>query len=309
MTTTIMKRALLGAVAVAACLATSLPALALDVAWVHSNAAAQSEQRAKAGFEAWLKETGKSDWTVSFLDSGGSGERTANNLDNAVQRGVDAVILSMADLRASEAIIAKAAADGVPVFTIDSGWVPGVIQDVTTNNWDMSAKVSVYLLDSLGGKGNIIFLRMAEHHGTRKRGETMAAILKEYPNIKVLAEHNIDYTAFYEDTVKTMEDYAARFGEEINGVWAPWDEPAAAAVSVLQKNNIKAMVTGIDGHPQAVEAVKNKDSMVVATVSQPFEGMGAQVGEWIQKVVVDKTDPATLFTTKTTYMDAPLITK
>ncbi|MFD2649982.1 hypothetical protein ACFS3B_00075 [Brucella rhizosphaerae] len=52
----------------------------------------------------------------------------------------------------------------------------------------------------------------------------MATVLKEYPEIKVIAEHNIDYTAFFEDTTSTMQDYASRFGEEINAVWAPWDE-------------------------------------------------------------------------------------
>lgn len=33
-------------------------AQALELAWVHANAAAQSEQRVKAGFDAWLAETG-----------------------------------------------------------------------------------------------------------------------------------------------------------------------------------------------------------------------------------------------------------
>ena len=303
-----LLRAIGAAVVVAGSMLAAGAAQAVDVAWVHSNAAAQSEQRAKAGFEAWLKETGK-DWTVSYLDSGGSGERTANNLDNATQRGVDAIILSMADLRASEAIIKRAAAEGVPIFTIDSGWVEGVVQDITTNNWDMSAKVSVYLLDLMNAKGNIIFLRMAEHHGTRKRGETMAAILKEYPNIKVLAEHNIDYTAFFEDTTRVMEDYASRFGDEIDGVWAPWDEPAQAAVNVLKAKGVKAFVTGIDGHPQAVAEVENPDSMFMATVSQPFEKMGATVGGWIEEVVVEKKPAAEIFRTRTTYLDAPLITK
>ena len=107
---------------------------------------------------------------MDFLDSQGSGEKVAANLQNAVSRQADAVILTMADLRASRSIIQQAAKDGLPIFTVDSGWVPGDIVDVTTNNWDMSAKVSTFLLNSIGGKGNIIFLRMAEHHGTRKRG-------------------------------------------------------------------------------------------------------------------------------------------
>lgn len=138
----------------------------------------------------------------------------------------------------------------------------------------------------------------------------METILKEYPDIKVLAEHNIDYTAFFEDTTSTMQDYASRFGEEINAVWAPWDEPAQAAINELTAAGLKNVkVIGIDGHPQAVAEVCKPDSLMIATVSQPFEKMGAQAGEWIEAIVEKKEDPATVIPSKTVYMDAPLVTK
>ncbi|MGD9481247.1 UNVERIFIED_ORG: substrate-binding domain-containing protein (plasmid) [Roseateles sp. XES5] len=295
--------------AAAGFLLSAVSASAMNLAWVHANAAAQSEQRVKAGFDAWLKETGK-DWNVSLLDSGGSGERTASNLQDAASRGVDAIIITMADLRASRAALDAAIKANIPVITVDSGYIPGVLVDITTNNWAMSSDVSPYLLNELGGKGNIIFLRMAEHHGTRKRGDVMETILKEYPDVKVLAEHNIDYTAFFEDTTSTMQDYASRFGEEINAVWAPWDEPAQAAINVLQGAGLKNVkVIGIDGHPNAVAEVCKPDSLMIATVSQPFEKMGAQAGEWIEAIVEKKEDPAKVIPSKTVYMDAPLVTK
>lgn len=282
---------------------------ATDIAWVHANAAAQSEQRVKAGFDGWLKDKGK-DWKISLLDSGGSGERTASNLQDAASRGVDAIVITMADLRASRAALDAAIAAGIPVFTVDSGYITGVMVDITTNNWAMSSDVSPYLLNELGGQGNIIFLRMAEHHGTRKRGDVMETILKEYPDIKVLAEHNIDYTAFFEDTTSTMQDYAARFGDQINAVWAPWDEPAQAAINALTAAGVKNVkVIGIDGHPQAVAEVCKPDGLMIATVSQPFEKMGAQVGDWIEAIVEKKEDPAKVIPSKTVYLDAPLVTK
>lgn len=298
------------AVSVAALVLGAQAAQALDIAWVHSNAAAQSEQRVKAGFDAWLSETGKADWNVNLLDSGGSGEATASNIQDAVSRGADAIIITMADLRASRAAIDAAVQAGIPIFSVDSGYVDGVQVDVTTNNWAMSSDVSPYLLDQLGGQGNIIFLRMAEHHGTRKRGDVMEDVLKEYPDVKVLAEHNIDYTAFFEDTSRTMEDYATRFGGEIDAVWAPWDEPAQAAINALTAAGVTDVkVIGIDGHPQAVAEVCKPDSMMIATVSQPFEGMGSQVGEWIDAIVVQGQPSEQVIPSKTVYMEAPLVTK
>ncbi len=295
--------------AVAAVIGLATPAVAQDIAWVHSNAAAQSEQRVKAGFEAWLSEEGKP-WKVSYLDSRGSGEAIASNIQDATARGVDAIIVTMADLRASTAAISEAAAAGVPIFSVDSGYVDGAVVDITTNNWAMSASVSPYLLDQLGGAGNIIFLRMASHHGTRKRSDVMEDILKEYGDIKVLAEHDIDITAFFEDTTNQMQDYVTRFGEDIDAVWAPWDEPAQAAINVMSAAGLKDVkVIGIDGHPQAVAEVCKENSMMIATVSQPFEGMGSQVGDWISSIVIDGKEAASVIPSNIVYMDAPLVTK
>ncbi|MEI4488736.1 substrate-binding domain-containing protein [Frigidibacter sp. MR17.14] len=285
-------------------------AQALEVVMVNSNAAAQSDQRTKAGFQKWIADNGKSDWNVSFLDSGGSGEATASNIQDAASRGVDAIVVTMADLRASSAALKAASDANIPVFAVDSGFVDGVVVDVTTNNWAMSSDVSVYLLDQLKGHGNLLFFRMAEHHGTRKRGDVMETVLKEYPGIKVLATHNIDYTAFFEDTSRTMEDYAARFGSEINAVWAPWDEPAQAVVNQLNAAGLTGVkVIGIDGHPQAIAEVCKPESPMIATVAQPFEKMGAQVGQWIQDIVVDGKEKADVIPSDIVYLDAPLVTK
>ena len=304
-----MKKEALAAVVAVAGLGIAGPAFALDVAWVHSTAAAQSEQRVKAGFEEWLAETGR-DWNVSFLDSNGSGEAIASNIQDAAARGVDAIIVTMADLRASTAAIAEAANAGIPIFSVDSGYVDGAVVDVTTNNWAMSANVSPYLLDQMGGEGNIIFLRMASHHGTRKRSAVMEDILSEYGDVEVLAEHDIDISAFFEDTTNVMQDYVARFGTDIDAVWAPWDEPAQAAINVMSAAGLSDVkVIGIDGHPQAVAEVCKPESMMIATVSQPFEGMGAQVGEWISAIVVDGASAEDVIPSKTVYMDAPLVTK
>jgi len=301
------KKAALAAVAGLLC--SAFNASAINVAWVHATAAAQSEQRTKAGFDAWLKANGK-DWKVSLLDSGGSGERTATNIQDAASRGVDAIIISMADLRASRAAINAAVKARVPIITVDSGYIDGVLADITTNNWAMSSAVSPYLLNEMGGKGRIIFLRMAEHQGTRKRGDVMATILKEYPDVKVLAEHNIDYTAFFEDATSTMQNYVARFGDQIDAVWAPWDEPAQAAINALQGAGLKNVkVIGIDGHPNAVVEVCKPGGMMIATVSQPFEKMGELAGQWLDAIVVKKQDPGKVIPSKTVYLDAPLVTK
>ena len=68
-------------------------------------------------------------------------------------------------------------------------------------------------------------------------------------------------------------------------------------------------VIGIDGHPRAVAEVCKENSMMIATVSQPFEGMGSQVGDWIKAMVVDGAERSAVIPSDIVYMDAPLVTK
>jgi ribose transport system substrate-binding protein len=282
----------------------------LKIAWVHMNAATNSEQRAKKGFEDFIKAQGYP-WELSVFDSKGSGQALASNLEDAVQRKVDAIIVSMADLRAAKAALEDANKAGIPVYSIDSGWTPGIVVDITSNNFVMSSKVSSYLVDRLGGEGKIVAFKMAEHHGVRKRGEVLDLIVKENPGIQILESHNIDYTNFYQDTLQTMEDYLQRYGKEIKAVWAGWDEPAMAAAAAIQaagfsKDDI--FVVGIDGHPPAVEEMQ-KGSPLVATVAQGFEVMGENIAKYINDIIVNGKPKDEVIPSTTVYVDTPLITE
>lgn len=282
----------------------------LRIAWVHMNAAANSEQRAKQGFEEYIKAQGYQ-WEVSVSDSKGSGQTFASNLEDAVQRKVDAIIVSMADLRAAKAALEDANKAGIPVYAIDSGWTPGIEVDITSNNFVMSSKVSSYLVDRLGGEGKIVAFTMAEHHGVRKRGEVLDVIVKENPGIEIIENHNIDYTNFYQDTLQSMEDYLQRYGKEIKAVWAGWDEPAMAAAAAIQAAGFSRddmFVVGIDGHAPAIEEIKNGSPMV-ATVAQGFEVMGENIAKYIHEIQVNGKPKDEVIPATTVYVDTPLITE
>jgi ribose transport system substrate-binding protein len=282
----------------------------LKIAWIHYNAAANSEQRAKKGFEDYLKAQGFQ-WDLSTSDSKGSGQAFASNVEDAVQRKVDAIVVSMADLRAGKASIESANKAGIPVYSVDSGWTPGIEVDITSNNFVMSSKVSSYLVDRLGGQGKIIAFTMAEHHGVRKRGEVLKLIAKENPGIQIIEDHNIDYTNFYQDTQRSMEDYLQRYGKDIKAVWAGWDEPAMAAAAAIQAAGFTKkdmFVVGIDGNAPALEEMK-KGSPMVATVAQGFEVMGESIAKYINEIIVNGKPKAQVITSTTVYVDTPLLTE
>lgn len=285
------------------------PSKELDILWVHSGAANQSEQRAYAGFMAYIKQMGWN-WKVTEVNSEDQDAISANHISDGVAKGYDVIITSMVDMRTIVPAIKEANAANIPIFSIDCGYAEGVVVDVTSNNNVMSAKVSTYLTDVLGGQGNICVLSASGFAGGRKRGNVLYAVLKECPGIKVLDDHNIDLTDFFNDSANATEDWVARFGDQIDAIWCVWDEPAMAATNVLTAAGYTRddiVIVSIDGNEAAVQMMRD-GSPIIATVAQPFEIMGSQTAKFIQSYVVNGEPWETAIGATTFYVDAPLIT-
>lgn len=281
----------------------------VDITWIAGNAALQTEHRIREGFFDYLKTKGHEDWNVTYLDSAGSAEKVANNIQDAVSRGSDFILVTVADLRASESALLGAQEAEIPVFTADSGWIPGVITDVTTNNWQMSSEVSLSLVNAIRGRGNIVVFTGDGLKPVRERTDTLQAILNEYPNVKVLAKHDINISNFYQDTMNAMQDIATRYGEEIDAVWAPWDEPAQAAITALAAAGLNVPVTGMDGHQTAIDAICQDGSMFLATGRQQFELWGATLAGYVEQVAVEGAEPASVSDVDISYFPAQLFLK
>ena len=154
------------------------------------------------------------------LNSMGSIETQANQLENLVQMEVDAIVMAMGHPAEMKDVVDKVVASGIPLITIDSGYVEGVVADITADNFVMGAKISTYLLDSLGGSGNIIVIKFQKHQGCRRRGKVLDAVLSEYPDIEVIDEYGVVATArFLDDTRSAMETFVLKYGDSIDGVW------------------------------------------------------------------------------------------
>jgi ABC-type sugar transport system substrate-binding protein len=310
-----MLRTYLAAVAAAAMLL-PLAAFAADdnadqkplkISWILSKATAQADHRALTGFQDYIKNNNLN-WTVEISDGKGSPTTAADLLEDAVQRGSSVIILSMVDIRASAASLEDAKKANIPVFTIDAGWTPGVVVDITSNNFAMGAMINAYIADRLGGHGGVVALKENSHHGVRKRGKEFDVVMSENPGIEVLADHQIDVTNFYADSKQAMEDFITRFGDKVDAVFAGWDEPAMAAADAIQEAGLKnTFVVGIDGNTAAMKYLRD-GSPFVATVAQEFEKMGEMTGKYISDIVVEGKDPDVVIPVKEVYLPTCLIT-
>lgn len=281
----------------------------VKLGYVTATITATSQAREAKVVEDWCKEK---KWDLTIKDAKGSWAEYTNAIETLVQNKVDAIVVSNADLPSIKPAIDTANKAKIPIIAVDSGWAPGVLVNITANNFVMGAKVASYITDRLGGKGNIVAVKFRQHFGCRRRGLVLDTVLTEYPEIKLLDEHEMPPSGFVEDTQATVETWLTRYGDEIDVIFCVFDDLSAAAALAVEaagytKDDI--FVVGIDGTDQAYDMIR-RGSPFVATVAQPFEEYAKKAMEIVDDIIVKGLDPLKVTGgMPVIYLDAPLITE
>ncbi|WP_353184859.1 sugar ABC transporter substrate-binding protein [Bosea sp. (in: a-proteobacteria)] len=126
---------------------------------------------------------------------------------------------------------------------------------VGADDYSLGLETARYLLKSLGGKGNVVILEGVKGSLTnidRVRGFNDA--IKEAKEVKLLASQPANYQRL--QGLQVMENLMQSH-PQIDGVLAANDAMAIGAIEALDGANRKAMVVGINGTQEAVDAIKS----------------------------------------------------
>ncbi|MGQ9473135.1 MAG: sugar ABC transporter substrate-binding protein [Candidatus Caldatribacteriaceae bacterium] len=252
-------------------------------------------------FVNFAKEKG---WEVTVIDTKGDFGALANRWEDVIAQKVDAIVMGMGDPNQFQKQITMANEAGIPVFGGDAGYIEGMVCNVTSNNYVLSAQITSYLIDKLKGKGKIAKLYHSAHPGVQKREVIFDAIIKNTPGIEVVAEHWVQVPGPIEDAQKAVQNILLAH-PDINAIWAAWDEPAIGASLAIKeagKEN-QVIVTGIDGNQQALTMIRD-GSPIVATVKQDFVEIARILAEQVEKVFTGGEVTERIF-----YAPSPLVTK
>ncbi len=296
----------------------SMPAAAqgkpVKLAVVAQQMSAQSDQRSWAGFQQWLKATGlDKSWQVNQTDAKGDPGALVSQIEDAITAKSDAILVMYGTLTAAHSALVDLERSKIPFFSLDSGWQSPAIADITSNNWVMGGQYSQYLVDNLLGQGkskaNMCQIVANFHHGTRKRGKVMKQVLTENKWITLQADRVIQYAGFFETTQNTVNDWLTRYGNDLDVIWCPWDEPAMAAAEVVKSRGMqdKIFVVGCDGHPTALERMRDPTYPLKATCAQAFEIWGAYTGWLINEIVGKGRNAKEVVPVPTVEFPAPLL--
>ncbi|MFD1030229.1 sugar ABC transporter substrate-binding protein [Metaplanococcus flavidus] len=232
------------------------------------------------------QQAGDKGWSTNVIDTNGDVGALASRMEDVISSNVDAIILVSTDPNQVKSQIDSAEEKGIPVFGSDASYIEGMTLNATSDNAEMSKLISNYLIEQIGEEGNLIVFTHRPHPGVLKRTEVLDELLKDYPDINVITEQEIQVPGPIENSRQQMENLllANKETDSITAVWAGWDEPAIGAAQAIQAANREdIIVTGIDGNSQAIEMIEN-GSPIKATVKQNFDGMAEIVIEQMENV-------------------------
>ena len=233
----------------------------------------------KSGIEERAKELG---YEVVVLDSQNDPAKEVSNMEDLTVKEVDIVLLNPVDSDSAVASVMIANNYELPVVTVDRAANGGdVVTHIASDNAVGGSMAAQYLIDQLGGKGNIVELEgTAGSSAARDRGQGFDDKIAE-SNMNIIAKQIADFDRTQGLTV--MENIL-QSKKNIDAVFAQNDEMALGAQKALEDMGMKdVLIVGFDATDDAVEAVKN--GTMAATVAQQPLLIGEAAVNAIDKIL------------------------
>ncbi|MBV9538268.1 MAG: ABC transporter substrate-binding protein [Acidisphaera sp.] len=224
-------------------------------------------------------------------------------IDNFIAAGVDLILLNPGDPKAIEPAIKRAQAAGIIVVSVDTH-AEGANATVETNNVQAGTIACDYLIQKMGGKGNVIIVNGPQVSSVIERVNGCKAQIAKNASVKLLSSDQ-DAKGSRDGGLAVMQTLLTRF-PQVDGVFAINDPTAIGAMlAARQLHRENFPITAVDGAPDAEQALKDPaDKQFVASASQdPFlmARMAVQVGVKILNGQKPEHD--------VTLMDSKLITR
>jgi ribose transport system substrate-binding protein len=185
-------------------------------------------------------------------------------VENFMTRRVSGIVLAPLDSQALVAAVANATLARIPVVIIDSALNSDkYVSFVATDNYKGGELAAARMGELLGGKGRVIVLRYVLGSASNEARENgfIDTIKKKFPGIKIISSNQYA-GATRELAYQAAQNLLNRFGNELDGAFAP-NEPVTAslvrALRELNKAGGKVKVVGFDASEELLRDMKQGD--------------------------------------------------
>ena len=224
-------------------------------------------------------------------------------IDNFIAAGVDLILLNPGDPNAIAPAIRRAQAAGIVVVAVDTA-AKGANATVETNNIQAGTIACEFLIEKMGGKGDMIILNGPQVSSVIERVNGCKEVLAKHPAVKLIS-YDQDAKGSRDGGLAVMQSLLTRF-IKVDGVFAINDPTAIGGeLAAKQMQRINFPITAVDGAPDAEAALKDPNSpQFVASASQdPFMMARLAVQEGVALLNGNKPEKDPLL------MDSKLVTR
>ena len=218
------------------------------------------------GAEEKAKELGGDKVKVTVDSADDDLGKQTNQIDNFIAAKVDLILLNPVHPEGIMPAVLRAKEANIPVIAVDAA-AEGVNAMITSNNVQAGEKACQFIVNRLKGKGDVVIIDGPPVTAVTDRIKGCKAVFAKNPGIKILSD-NQNGRGSREGGLETMSNLLTAF-PKIDAVFAINDPTATGAdLAARQAQRTELFITGVDGAPVAVEALKDKDSLFLATAAQ-----------------------------------------
>jgi len=178
-----------------------------------------------------------------------------SQVEDVIVKKPDAIVFTPVDYKAMAPAVAKINASKIPVVNVtDRSETGNFVAFVGASDYQLGLETARKLIAAMGGKGNLVVIEGVKGSLTnidRVRGLNDA--VKAAPGVKVVATQPGNYQRL--QALQVMENLM-QSNPQIDGVFAANDAMAAGVIEALEGANRKALVVGINGTKEAIDAIK-----------------------------------------------------
>jgi ribose transport system substrate-binding protein len=178
-----------------------------------------------------------------------------NQIEDAITKRPSAVVFIPVDSKAMIPGVEKFNAAGIPVVNlIDRADGGQFVSFVGCDDYAVAMNTARYLFEKMNGKGNVIIIEgQGGSSNNQKRMAGFRKALEDFPNVKVLASQtgNFQRAMALQVTENLLQAHS-----QIDGILAANDAMALGVIQALDAANRKALVIGLNGTKEAIDAVK-----------------------------------------------------
>jgi ribose transport system substrate-binding protein len=251
------------------------------------------------GIRARAQELG---WEVATVSANEDKVKQINGVQDLVARGVKGVLISPIDAVGVNAAYDAAKAGNIPIVSVARGSTsPNQTLHVAMDEKQIGRDIAEWTVKAIGGEGKVAMLMGPSGAPTfRNLGEGYAEVMAKHPKVQIALRHDGPLTR--ERGVKQAED-ALVANPDLKAIYTANDDVALGAMQAVLAANKPTLVTGMNGVPPALRAVKDgKLAMTIELNPVLWGRLGVDVlatylkGEkveprvFIKHVIIDKTN-------------------